>query len=43
MQVEDTKQLKPKPFVPWEGQERIKPDWFLIKHGQYIPCQMEQK
>ena len=31
------------PFVPWEGQERLRPEWVAEKHGQVIPCQMEQK
>jgi hypothetical protein len=41
---QDTKPKKVKePFVPWESAERVRPPWVLQKHGQVIPCQMDQK
>ena len=32
-----------KPFVAWESEERVRPDWVAQKHGETIPPQMDQK
>ena len=41
---QDTRPAKVKePFIPWEGVERVKPDWVPIKHGETIAPQCDQK
>jgi hypothetical protein len=32
-----------KPFIPWEGQERVRPKWVAQKHGETILPQSQQK
>jgi len=41
--IQDTGTKKTKePFIPWEGKERARPDWFLIKHGETVAPQKDQ-
>lgn len=40
---QDAKPSKIEPFTPWEEEERVRPPWIAQKHGQAIPCQMDQK
>jgi hypothetical protein len=39
----DNKEVKDKPFVAWEAQERVRPPWVQEKHGETIAPPMEQK
>ena len=41
--LDTTPKKAEKSFLPWEGQERIRPPWVAIRHAKTIPPQMDQK
>ena len=41
--LDTTPKKAEKPFIPWEGTERVRPPWQLQKHGKVVAAPNDQK